>query len=237
MLRSGERDSFRAGVRIGIPLAAASLLLGISFGVLAEPVMGKVEPIVMSAIVFAGSAQFAATAVLADGGGAAAAIVAGTLLNARFLPMGIALAPSVRGRALWRALVGQAIIDASWALANRGGGRFDVHYMLGATLVNYPAWVGGTAIGALGGGVIGDPADLGLDAIFPAFFFGLLLNELRSRRARGVAALGTALALVLIPFTPAGVPVLVASLASLVGLTRRARAEVQERQEAEGAPR
>ena len=87
------------------------------------------------------------------------------------------------------------------------------------------------------GDALGDPDKLGLDAIFPAFFFGLLLNELRSRRARGVAALGTALALVLIPFTPPGVPVLVASLASLVGLTKRARAEVRESQEAEGEPR
>ena len=85
--------------------------------------------------------------------------------------------------------------------------------------------------------MLGDPDKLGLDAIFPAFFFGLLLNELRSRRARSVAALGTALALALIPFTPPGVPVLVASLASLLGLTKRARAEVQERQEAEGEPR
>ena len=52
-----------------------------------------------------------------------------------------------------------------------------------------------------------------------------------------MAALGAALALVLIPFTPPGVPVLVASLASLVGLTKRARAEVRESQEAEGEPR
>lgn len=220
MPRSGDRESFRAGVRVGIPLAAASLLLGVSFGVLAEPVMGKVEPIVMSAIVFAGSAQFAATAVLADGGGAAAAIVAGTLLNARFLPMGIALAPSVRGRPLWRALVGQAIIDASWALANRGGGRFDVQYMLGATLVNYPAWVAGTAIGALGGGAIGDPSDLGLDAIFPAFFLGLLASELRGSLSIGAALIGAAVALALTPFTPPGVPVLAACAGALLGLRR-----------------
>jgi 4-azaleucine resistance transporter AzlC len=221
MPASGERESFRAGVRIGIPLAAASLLVGISFGVLAEPVMGEAAPIVMSAILFAGSAQFAATAVLADGGSAAAAIVAGILLNLRFLPMGIALAPSVHGGALWRALTGQAIIDASWALANRGGGRFDVHYMLGATLVNYPAWVGGTAIGVLGSGAIGDPADLGLDTIFPAFFLGLLANELRDRRSVAAAAIGAGVALALTPFTPPGVPVLAACAGALLGLRRR----------------
>jgi branched chain amino acid efflux pump len=216
-----DRDSFRAGVRVGIPLAAASLLVGLSFGVLAEPVMGSVAPIVMSAIVFAGSAQFAATAVLADGGGAAAAIVAGTLLNARFLPMGIALAPSAHGRKLWRALVGQAIIDASWALAVRGEGRFDIHYMLGATLVNYPAWVAGTALGVFGGSVLGDPADLGLDAVFPAFFLGLLANELRNPPSIGAAAIGAGIALALTPIAPPGVPVLAACTGALLGLRRR----------------
>jgi 4-azaleucine resistance transporter AzlC len=221
MPASVNRASFRAGVRVGIPLAAASLLVGISFGVLAEPVMGDVAPIVMSAIVFAGSAQFAATAVLADGGGAAAAILAGILLNARFLPMGIAIAPSARGGVPWRALTGQAIIDASWALANRGGGRFDVHYMLGATLVNYPAWVAGAAIGVFGSGVIGNPAALGFDAIFPAFFLGLLANELRGRLSIGAAGIGAVVALALTPFTPAGVPVLAACAGALLGLGRR----------------
>jgi predicted branched-subunit amino acid permease len=98
----GEDDTgFRRGAIVGIPYAIAALLVSISFGVLAQPVMGSVAPIVMSAIVFAGSAQFAATAVLAADGGAGAAILAGILLNMRFLAMGIALAPSLpAGR--WR---------------------------------------------------------------------------------------------------------------------------------------
>jgi predicted branched-subunit amino acid permease len=103
----------REGVRAGLPFAVAALVLGISFGVLARPVMGEVAPIVMSAAVFAGSSQFAALAVLAAGGTPLAAIVAGALLNARYVPMGIALAPSITGGPLRRALVGQTMIDAS----------------------------------------------------------------------------------------------------------------------------
>ncbi len=205
------RERVIAGLRAGVPYGAASLLLGLSFGVLARPLMGPAATIVMSTIVFAGSAQFAALAVLSAGGGAAAAIVAGMLLNLRFVPMGIAIAPSLRGGPLGRALRGQAIVDASWALANRGGGRFDIEYLLGSTLAQYPAWVGGTVLGVLAGGLIGNPRSLGLDAIFPAFFLGLLVAEMRRPQARPVAALGAVIALVLIPLTPAGVPIIVAA--------------------------
>jgi predicted branched-subunit amino acid permease len=199
--------------------------------------MSDVEAVIMSAIVFAGSAQFTAISILAQGGGAGAAVAAAALMNSRFLPMSAAVGPSFSGGPIRRALKGQAVVDHSWALSSQGDGTFDEHLLLGASAIAYVTWIGGTVAGALWGDVLGDPDALGLDAIFPAFFFGLLLNELRSRRARGVAALGTALALVLVPFTPPGVPVLVASTAALVGLTRRARAELLERQEAEGEPR
>jgi predicted branched-subunit amino acid permease len=187
--------------------------------------------------VFAGSAQFASISILGAGGGAGAAIAAATLMNSRFLPMSAAVGPSFRGGPLKRAAKGQTVVDASWALSSRGDGSFDEHLLIGASAIAYASWVSGTAVGALWGDHLGDPDSLGLDAIFPAFFFGLLLNELRSPRSRGVAALGTVLALALVPVAPPGVPVLVASLASLVGLTKRARAEALEREEAEGEPR
>lgn len=196
-------------------------MLGISFGVIAKPVMGSVAPIVMSAIVFAGSAQFAAVSVLSDGGNAAAAIVAGILLNARFLPMGVAIGPSLRARPLVRMLVGQSLVDASWALANRGGGRFDADVLVGATLMQYPAWVAGAAIGVLASDGIGDPGRFGLDAIFPAFFLGLLANELRNPHNVGAAAIGAAVALALTPFVPPGVPLLAACAGALLGAWRR----------------
>ena len=207
----------REGFREGLPFGVAALLVGVSFGVLAEPVLGATAAIVMSAIVFAGSAQFAALAVLASGGGAVAAIVAGALLNMRFLAMGIALAPSLRGGPLRRAAEGQAVVDASWALAYRGEGRFDRDLLVGATLAQYPLWVIGTVIGALGGDLLDDPRTLGLDAIFPAFFLALLWDDLKDRRALAVAAASAALALVLVPFTPAGVPVIAACVPAIIG--------------------
>src|SRR4051794_41851964 len=145
------------GFKAGLAFAVPTFALGASFGVLAEPVMGATAAIVMSILVFAGAAQFGAVTVLAAGGGVASAVSAGLLINGRFLPMGLALAPALRGGRLRRAVEGQAMVDASWALANRGDGRFDRDVMIGATIPQAAAWWTGTAGGGPGGSPIGDP--------------------------------------------------------------------------------
>jgi 4-azaleucine resistance transporter AzlC len=217
-----NRDAFRRGVRAGVPFAAASGLVALSFGTLAVDIgFPVVAAIAMSAIVFAGSAQFAALTIVASGGGLGAAVVAALLVNSRFLPMGIALAPSLPGGPLARAAQGQAIVDASWAMAARPDGSFDRSFLFGATAIQYATWTAGTALGAFGGGLLGDTDRFGFDAIFPTFFLVLLIHELRDGRGRGVAAVGALIALALIPFAPTGVPVLAASAAALVGLRRR----------------
>ena len=214
--------TYRDGIRVGIPFGIAAGLAGISFGVVAQPVIGAGAAIAMSAIVFAGASQFGAIAVLAAGGNAITAILTGLLLNGRFLPMGVAVAGALKGGPFLRALQGQALVDASWAAAHMGGGRFDRHILLGATIPQYPAWVIGTAIGALGANSLGDPKALGLDAVFPAFFLALLMAEAATSKAGRVTALtGAGIALLLTPLLPAGLPILLASGASLVGVRFR----------------
>jgi 4-azaleucine resistance transporter AzlC len=209
------------GIRAALPLVPPTFAIGVSFGVLAAPVMGSVAAIVMSAIVFAGSAQFAALSVLGAGGTAAAAVGAGLLLNARFLPMGIAAAPATRGGRLRRAAEGQTVVDASWALAADEQGRFDREILIGGAVPQFAGWVGGTIVGALAGSAIGNPETLGLDAMFPAFYLALLITEMDLRHTLPSALLGAAIALALVPFAPPGIPIVAASAAALLGLRAR----------------
>jgi branched chain amino acid efflux pump len=220
--REERAGPYLAGARASVPFVLATLVLGVSFGALARSLgWGIVAPVAFSAIAASGSAQFAVAAVLGSGGGPLAAVVAAALLNARFGPMGVAVAPYLKGGPLRRALEGQAVIDASWALASRGGGRFDREFMIGSTVPQYAAWVGGTVVGVLGEGLIGDLEKVGLDVVFPAFFLVLLKHELRSARSVAVALTAAALALALVPIAPPGVPVVAACAAALLGLWRR----------------
>ncbi|HEV8681235.1 MAG TPA: AzlC family ABC transporter permease [Actinomycetota bacterium] len=211
---------FRDGARAALPFAVAVGAFGIPFGLLARSAgFGSLGAVVMSATTFAGSAQFAAASILDAGGAVAAAVVAAILLNARYAPIGVSVAP-VLGGSLWkRFLLAQLVVDESWAIANRGG-RFDRGLLIGAGAVLYVTWVSTTALGALGAQAIGDPTALGLDAAFPALFLALLWSQLRERRGIVAAVLGASIALVLTPFVPLGLPILAASAGCLVGLRR-----------------
>ena len=156
---------------------------GISFGVLAQPVMGSIAPVVMSLIVFSGAAQFAALTVLTAGGGAVAAIAAGMLMNGalaadgarrRPVPEGRAAAARGRSRSRWSTRRSRSPAAAT--------GPTTAAMLIGATLPQ-GARVGRAAplIGVLGGALLGDPQALGLDAMFPAFFAVLLAGEARGQ--------------------------------------------------------
>jgi 4-azaleucine resistance transporter AzlC len=206
----------RRGVRLAAPLFPAAAALGASFGVLAHTAhMDALAAVVMSATTFAGSSQVAAVSVLGAGGGVAAAVVAALLLNARYAPIGISVAKSFRGSVAKRLAQAQLVVDESWALS---GGDVSVLLAVGAML--WFAWVGGTAIGAVAGQAIGDTSKFGLDGAFAALFLALLATQIRSRSRVVVAVAGAAIAAVLIPFTPPGVPIIAATAAVLLGWRR-----------------
>jgi predicted branched-subunit amino acid permease len=175
---------------------------------------------VMSATTFAGAGQFAAASILDEGGAIVAAMAAAALLNSRYVPIGISVAPLFYGPAWKRVGEAQLIVDESWAISNLGGGRFDRGLLLGAGLVLYPCWVLSTAIGAVAGDLLGDPERLGLDAAFPALFLALLIPQLRTRLTIAAALGGAAVALAVMPFVPAGVPIIAAAVVCLFGWRR-----------------
>jgi len=219
-LMAGMRPnwSMRQILLAAAPIAIAVFVFGASFGVLAVAAhLPTWSVVLMSVLVFAGSAQFAAIGVIAAGGSVLTAIFAGALLNLRFIATGIAVARSLPGGRLRRSLLAQLSIDESYAMSVRAGvpGRPDGRTLLVTGALLYVVWIFGTLIGALLGPVLGDPKRLGLDAAFPAGFVALLWPMLSGRHAVRCAIGGAAVALVLAPFTPPGIPL---AGAAVVGL-------------------
>ena len=210
----------RDGVRAALPLTPSPILFGLSFGVLSDATgFGGAAAVVMSATTFSGAAQFASVSVLDAGGTVAAAILAAVFLNARYIAISMTVSSIFPGSRLRRLVESQAIVDESWAISGRSG-RFEWPILVGAGLFFYVLWVASTALGTVLGGVLENPDELGLDAAFAALFLALAVPYLRERRARQAAGLAAGIVLVLLPFAPAGVPIIAAAAACLLGLKR-----------------
>jgi branched chain amino acid efflux pump len=209
-------------------VCVADALVGASFGAIA--VSGGLPawlPVVLSVVVFAGGAQFAAVGAVLAGGGAAAGVLAGLVLNARLLPFGFAVADAL-GPGPWRRLLGAHLVtDESVAFTVRQGDRHRrraAFWACGGAL--FVCWNLAVVAGALLGGLVHDTDAFGLDAAFPAVLLALVVPTLRREQrggARSAAVVGAVVAVVTSPWLPPGVPVLVA-LGALV-LTLRPRKE------------
>lgn len=217
-MKTPKGAGYRAGARESLPLCLAVGMVGVSFGVLADASgFGRLPAVVMSLTTFTGASQFAAVSILGAGGGIGAAVAAAILLAARYGPIGVSVAPSLRGNTFIRFCQAQLVIDESWALASRRDGSVDRERLVGAGLALYVSWQIGTVAGVFGGDFIGDPETLGLDAAFPALFLALLVPQLGDRRARAAAITGAIVALALTPFVQPGLPVIAATVGCLAG--------------------
>jgi branched chain amino acid efflux pump len=181
------------------------------------------ETCVLSLATFTGASQFTFVSVLTAGGSALGALPASLLLAARNGVYALSLR-DVLPRGWRRAADAQLVIDESTAMALA---QEEPEAMRRAFLTTGVAvfvfWNTGTLIGALAGDVIRDPADFGLDALFPAVFIALLAPQLRRPGAPAAAVVGALVAFVLIPLTPAGMPAIGAAVAgaALVAWRRR----------------
>jgi predicted branched-subunit amino acid permease len=199
-------------------IALSTVPFALAFGVACrEAGLRWWEAAGFSTIVFGGSAQFAAVGVLADGGTVAAAIAAGALLSLRALAFGVLLAPTLTGPSWFRALSSQWMIDESTAVAVAQSDPALRRYgYLSAGLAVFVLWNLGTLVGFLAATSLGDKIrSWGLDATIPAAFLAMLWPRLQQPPLRRIAFIGLAIAAATVPFTPPGIPIVLAAGAIL----------------------
>lgn len=206
---------------IGVGLATG--FYGISFGALsASAGLDLWQTMVLSLLMFSGGSQFAFVAVISGGSSAiAAAVTSAWLLGIRNGFYAVRMGPILNVLGLKRVLAAMLTIDESLAVATAQEQVRDQRrgfWFTGAAV--YVFWNLATFAGALLGEALGKPEQWGLDAAAAAAFVGLIWPRLRERQSLAVALVAFAVAALISPFVPSGVPVLAAGLvAVLFGLT------------------
>jgi predicted branched-subunit amino acid permease len=208
----------RSVVRQAVSVSVATGLYGISFGALAVTAgLGTLQTMILSLAMFTGGSQFAFIGVVGAGGGAASAVATSGLLGLRNGLYGLQLGPLLALRGWRRVAAAHFTIDESTAVVTAQSTQSWRRLGFWWTgLGVFVCWNSLTFVGVLAGNALGDPRAWGLDAAAAAAFLGLLWPRLTTRAARLCAGSAVAVACLLVPVAPAGVPVLGSALAAVV---------------------
>jgi predicted branched-subunit amino acid permease len=212
----------RRGALASQPLAVGVLVYGMAFGLLAREVQISLsEALLMSGLVYSGSAQLVAVNAMGGGlvpQGAAALAVVGTimLLNARYVLYGAALRPWLADVPAWKAYPTLAVLgDGNWMLSMKAQseGERDAGYVFGSGFAMFVPWLGGTWIGSAARSLIQNPSVLALDFLLVAFSAAMGVGMFKGRSDLK-AVIAAALAAILADrFLIAGSAILCAGLA------------------------
>ena len=179
---------FIAGAKAITPLVIGAIPLGIIFGTLAQSSgLSFGGAIAMSALVFAGSAQFIALGLLATGTALPIIILTTLVVNLRHLLYSLSLVTHVRNlSAIWEIVLGFWLTDEVFAVVinrYRKGerSRYKHWYYLGAAIFMYTNWQICTLVGLTLGHLIPDAASWGLDFAMSVTFIGMVMPYLNNK--------------------------------------------------------
>ena len=211
-------------IRDALGIAIASGAYALSFGAIATTSgLSLLQTVSVSLLMFTGASQFALVGIVGSGGSVWAGAATAALLGTRNALYGVRLSSLLKVNGLRRFGAAQLVIDESTAMAIARDGENDARFAFWVTgLLLFAFWDLGTLIGALATTALPDPKVLGLDAAPPAAYLALLAPRLRAREPLAIALAAGLVALICIPFVPAGIPLLiVAALVALYGLFGR----------------
>jgi len=192
-----HRNEIRAGLRDIAPIMVAAIPISLLFGaVAAAKGLSPLEVTVMSALVFAGGAQFAAIETWIHPAPILTLAFATLLINARHVLMGASLSPKVRMSRLQTFLSFFFLTDEAWALSERRALDRPVTgaYWITMGVVLWANWTVCSSLGAILGSFLGDPERIGADFAFTALFIGLVAGFGKSRVTLVTVAVSAAVA-------------------------------------------
>ncbi len=186
--RYSPLTEFIAGAKAIVPLVIGAIPFGIIFGTLAQSSgLSFSGAIAMSALVFAGSAQFIALGLLATGTALPIIILTTFVVNLRHLLYSLSLVTHVqRLSPVWKVILAFWLTDEVFAVViNRyslGDRSIYKHwYYFGAAIFMYTNWQICTLVGLTIGHLIPDANSWGLDFAMSATFIGVVMPYLQNK--------------------------------------------------------
>ena len=202
------------------PIVMGYLPVGAAYGVLAQQAgLSMLNTVLMSVLVYAGSAQLIGVAMFATGLNPLSIVATTFVVNLRHLLMSASLAPNLKSWNKWElALFAYEVTDESFAVHSVRFARGDLNKTtcFGINAIAQSFWILSSWVGYLAGSSIPNVEPLGIDYALPAMFIALLVMQVKNKLHLLVAGFS---GLVSIALIQAGADQWSVILATVIGAT------------------
>jgi len=176
-------NQFREGAKAALPIVLGYLPVGMAFGILARNAgLTPFEIGLMSLLVYAGASQFIAVEMISKGVLGWPVVLTTFFINFRHFLMSSTLFLHFQKLPI-RTLgfLSAELTDESFGMALSDPSRIRNRpdYLFGLQITSHLAWISGSVIGGLFGGLI-NPQSFGLAFALPGLFICLLVFQIRS---------------------------------------------------------
>lgn len=177
--------TFSQGVKDCIPTLIGYISIGIAMGIVGvSSNLSVIEITLLSALVYAGAAQFIICALLVSGSPISVILFTTFIVNLRNFLLSMTIAPHFTNYSLMKNIgIGALVTDESFGVAINKivkGERMNAQWMNGLNVTAYIIWILSCMAGAIFGGWISNPKVLGLDFALTAMFLALLILQLEN---------------------------------------------------------
>lgn len=208
----------KQGIQKAAPIGLGYFPLGLAFGVIAQDAgltIGQVG--LMSLLIFSGSGQFIAVALMIGDVGFWGIIATIMLVNSRYMLFSAALTKHIKRLPRWAAaLVCQGITDETFVVASA---HFQEHpvdkrFWLPLNITSHLVWISSTMLGTALGNFIPNMELLGLNFALPAMFIALFFMTAGNRKALLVGLLAGIVSVLLLSVGVSQANVILATIAA-----------------------
>lgn len=192
-----EQNSFKQGLRDGIPICLGYLSVAFAFGIFAtESGLSLIQTLLISMTNVTSAGQLAGVPILVAGGSLIELAVAQLVINLRYALMSVSLSQKLGKtvRLLDRFVIAFVNTDEVFAVASAQPGAVGKRYLYGLILTPYLGWSLGTFLGAGAGNILPESVVSALGIAIYGMFIAIVIPETKKRRATALCV-GIAIAL------------------------------------------
>ena len=173
--------SFKDGAKAAMPTALGYVSIGLACGIIGASYVSPLEMVLMSSLVYAGSAQFAMLALLAIHAPVTAIALTVFLINLRLFLLGLHTSTFFRHASLLQNIgIGILLTDETYGvlLSEHVHTKYiSLQWMYGNNITSYLAWFVGSVVGTTLGSLLPNPEMFDLDFALVGMFIGIFSSQ------------------------------------------------------------